>query len=255
MDLHPHRKRFALFSLPALAALALPLIAFAAVMQSTGYKIQTDSINIGGVLSTSTTYIEQDTVGEVATGRTASASYLLSAGYQAMQDVSISITSPVDVALSPINGLTGGTSSGSAVWTVTTDDPAGYAVSIKSSTNPALKSSTFGSSFSDYTPASDPDFAFTLPTTQSRFGFSPEGTDIVQKYKDNGSICNTGASDTTDACWDGLNTTGTTIAQSATSNHPSGTPTTVKFRAGSGTAKIQDTGSYSATVTVTATAL
>jgi hypothetical protein len=150
-----------------------------------------------------------------------------------------------------IAGVTGGTSNGSTVVTVTTDSPSGYSLFIKASSSPALISGA--NSFADYTPAGDPDFTFSILASASEFAFSPEGTHIVQKYKDDTvSLCNTGSSDTPNACWDALSTSNQTISQSTSGNHPSGTATTLKFRAQSGSSHIQPPGEYTATTTVTA---
>ncbi len=230
-------------------------IVSAQVMQSTTYKIQSDSINIGGnENSTSTNYSVSDTLGEVGTGSSNSANYYMQAGYRQMQESYISISSPADVSLGSISGLTGGIGTGSAVWTVTTDNMGGYSMSIKSSTNPSMTSS--GSNFPDYTPStSDPDFTFINPSNNSNFGFSPEGTDILAKYKDNGSVCNSGSSDTVDKCWDGFSTTSKDIVNRQSSNHPNGTNTTIKFRAESGSSNIKPSGVYTSTITVTAITL
>lgn len=235
----------------------LPLVAFSAVMQSSSYKIESDSINIGGTEnSISSNYGLSDTVGEVGTGNSTSTSYNLYAGYRTMTGAYVAISAPADVTMSPsINGLTGGTSNGSAAWTVTTDSPSGYTLAVRASTNPALKSSD--DSFADYTIAVPtlPDFTFSIAATASEFGFTPEGSDITQTYKDNGSSCNAGISDTADACWFNFSATDNTVAQSAGANTPSGTATTVKMRSQSGTSHIQTSGTYTATITATATAL
>jgi hypothetical protein len=239
--------------------IAFPLIAFGAVMQSTSYKIDSDSINVGGTEnSISSNYTLSDTVGEVGTGNSTSVSYNLYAGYRSMTGAYVAISAPADVTMSPaINGLTGGTSNGQAAWTITTDAPGGYTLAVKASTNPALKSSN--DSFADYTPVSGavPDFAFSIATTDSEFGFTPEGSDIVQKYKDNFILlsCNTGSSDTANSCWYNFSTTDETISQSTAANNPTGTMTTVKMRSQSGTSHIQTSGTYTATITATATAL
>lgn len=233
--------------------LAVPFFALSQVMESKNYKIRSDSINFGGGRGTSTSYTLEDTVGEIATGLTESNTYKLRAGYQQMQETVISITSPSDVAMSAIDS-SGGVSNASAAWTVTTDDPAGYTLSIKASTDPALTSGQ--NSFADYTPAiSDPDYDFSVGASASEFGYSPEGTDVVTRFLDNGSSCNAGAGNTADKCWDGLTTSNVTIAEGTASNHTAGTATTVKFRAEIGTSKNQSSGNYTATVTVTAVTL
>ncbi len=233
-----------------LAICILPLIAFAQ-MESSSYKIPSDSINVGGARSTSTNYAEIDTIGEQGTGVSTSTNYVLSAGFLHMQETYLSITAAADVTLPSINGLTGGISTSSTAWTVATDNMAGYSMTIQASTQPALKSPS-GASFANYAPSGSADFSFSIPTSASAFGFSPEGTDITSTYKDNGSACSTGSSDTADKCWNGFSTSAQTIVQRATSNHPSGTVTTLKLRAESGSTHIQDTGTYTATLTVTA---
>ena len=225
-------------------------------MTSDNYTIQSDSINFGGGRASSTSYVMEDTFGEIATGVSTSSSYNLYAGYQQMYETYISMTSVADVTLTPaIGGVTGGTANGSTTVTVTTDSVAGYELSIKASSSPALSSVL--DNFSDYTTATTgvPDFVFTIPATSSEFGFSPEGVDIYSKYKDNGSLCNTGSGDTSDRCWESLSTTYELISKSTTANHPNGVQTTIKFRAQSGSSHIQIAGDYTATTTITAIAL
>ncbi|MDP2933649.1 MAG: hypothetical protein Q8N81_05990 [bacterium] len=230
------------------------------VMESGSYRIQQDSVNFGGTEdSSSASYKVRDTAGEIATGLSSSASYNLYAGYRQMDEVYISITSPSDVTLTPaIGGITGGTGNGYAEWTVITDDPAGYSLTITASSSPALISGS--NSFADYTPAGgksgNPDFVWGIDNADSEFGFTPEGNDIVQKFLDDGgSPCGTGSTDTASACWYYASTTEQTISQSASSNHPSGTLTRVRFRATSGSSHVQIEGTYTATTTVTALAL
>lgn len=223
-----------------------------AQMNSTSYKVQSDSVNFSGAPSNSTNYHVEDTLGEIATGGSGSTNYKIAAGYQQMQNVYISIATVSDVVMSPtIGGVTGGTSNGSTVVTVTTDSPSGYDLFIKASSSPALISGV--NSFADYTPGANPDFTFAISSSDSEFAFSPEGAHIVQRYKDNGStLCNTGSSDTADSCWDALSTSNKTISESTSPNQPSGTATTLKFRAQSGSSHLQPAGEYTATTTVTA---
>ena len=226
---------------------------YATVASSTNYILERDSINFAGGRSTSTNYIDEDTVGESATGRATSTNFALEAGYQ-QSDGYISITSPADVTLSPaIASLGGGAANASAPWTVKTDNPSGYTLYIKAATSPALKSS--GGSFGDYTPTSGiPDFTWSVSSASSEFGFSPSGSDIATRYKDSGTSCSTGSLDTSSSCWDGLSTTNKIISNTTSANQ-SGSLTTVYFKAEAGSATTQSIGSYSALITVTATAL
>lgn len=221
-------------------------------MQSSTYRIDFDSLNVGGNNSQSASYSLEDTTGEVATGYSTSTTYSLHGGYQQMYEAYITISAASDVVMSPsIGGLTGGTSNGSTAVTVTTDSPTGYQLMIKASSSPALVSGA--NSFADYTTGgADPDFNFTVSASDSEFGFTPEGTDISSRYKDNGSSCNTGSGNTNDACWDALSTSNRVISQSTSENIPSGTVTTIKFRATSGSSHFQPQGTYIATTTLTA---
>ena len=235
---------------------ALTHDAYGQAMSSNNYKIQSQSINFGGVRSTSASYTMEDTAGEIATGISSSTNYVMGAGYQQMQVIYLSITQPANVIMSPsLGGLTGGTSNGNTSFIVTTDDPAGYTATIQASSSPAL---TMGSdSFQDYAPSvgGTPDFTFTNAATASSFAFSPEGADIAQTYKDNGTTCNTGSSDTVNACWDGLSTSPKSFLSRTSNNSPSGTTITLKFRAASGASHVQTAGTYIATSTITVIAL
>jgi hypothetical protein len=227
---------------------------YAQVMQSSSYKIQTDSINFSGGLSTSSNYTLESTAGEIATGESSSSNYALKAGYQQMHEVYLSLSSVTDVALSPsIPGVSGGVANGSTTVTVITDGTAGYELLIESESSPAMQKAL--DSISDYVPASNPDFSFITGTADSHFGYSPEGVDIVSRFKDNGSACAVGALDTVSACWDGLSTTSERIALGTGSNHPNGATTTIRFRVGIGSAVVQTPGIYTATTTLTALAL
>ncbi len=228
----------------------------AQVMQSGSYSIQSDSINFGGSRATSSSYAVEDTLGEIATGPSGSTSFNLYAGYQQMQSSSISITAIDNLTLSgAIGGISGGTSNGSVSFTVITDNQAGYEVLISASNTPALVLAGLDS-FDDYAPSTaDPDFAWSVPSNTSEFGFTPEGLDIADRFRDLAGACNQGSGDTADACWDGLSTTPEVFVNRTTSNHPSGTLTTLKFRAESGANHVQIAGTYYATTTVTALAL
>lgn len=224
----------------------------AQVMQSTNYRIGSDSVNAGGGLATSTTYSLESTTGEVATGESGSATYNLKAGYQQMQEVFISLSAVSTVLMTPsIPGISGGTANGSTTVTVTTDSPSGYTLTIKAEQNPAMQKD--GESIADYTPAgANPDYTFTTTATDAHFGYSPSGVDVVQRFKDGAGVCNAGTDETPLQCWDGLSLTDETIASKTSANHPYGATTTVYFRVGVGGSVIQAPGTYTATTTLTA---
>lgn len=224
----------------------------AQVMESTNYQIQSDSINVGGLRSTSSSYVLEDTTGEIATGISTSTNYTLHAGYQQMQEVYLALAGGNDVTLAPaLGGLTGGTSNGSTTVTATTDSPSGYQLTIAAASDPAMQSGA--ATIADYAPAgAPPDFSFTTSAGESHFGFSPEGDDISGRFLDDGiDTCNTGSTDSSLSCWDGLATSTVTIAERTSPNHPSGTDTTINFRVGLNGPVAQAEGTYVATTTVT----
>lgn len=249
-------------SITSLIALASTLAIFAGlsaalaqVMQSTSYKIESDTINFGGGFSSSTNYMLESTGGEVATGESGSASFNLKAGYQQMVNSFISMTAPADVVMTPsIPGISGGTANGSTTVTVTTDSGAGYQLTIEASQSPALTRG--GDSIADYVPAgAPPDFSFTTGSSDAHFGYSPSGIDTIQRFLDNGGTCNVGGSETALACWDGLSTTPEAISRAGSANTPQGATTTVHFRVGIGSSVSQAAGTYMATTTLTAISL
>jgi len=163
--------------------------------------------------------------------------------------LSMSPADPVDMTPS-IPGVTGGTAIGSTSLTVTTDNLAGYELTIEAEGSPAMTSG--GNVIADYAPVGGAaDFTFDTGAADAHLGFSPEGSDVVSRYLDAGSSCGSG-SDSSDRCWDGLSTSPRTIASDSSSNHPFGTETTVKFQVGVGGSVAQAPGTYIATTTLTA---
>lgn len=227
------------------------------VASSSGYRIVTDTISVGGLLSTSTSYSMESSISPIGSGTGTSTSFSLQSGFLSMAESYLAVSTPANVSMSPeINSTGGGTGNGSTSWTITTDSSGGYSLSIRSSTAPALKSAT--DSFPNYQPVVNgtPDYNFRTGAGADFFGFTPEGSDITSLYKDDGiSSCNTGSSDTTDKCWDSILTSDKTFANGTSSNHPTGTATTVKFRAYVGSSITKTAGSYTATIIVTALAL
>lgn len=247
--------RIALFSI--VCAAAVPIVLFAQIRQSTNYQIISDSLNAGGGFATSGSYLIEDTLGEQASGNATSGSYMVFGGYQQADESigggSISISIAPDVSMSALSGMTGGTVNATTTWTIITDANSGYTATIAATSTPALRATSGSAVFSDFVPAGGvPDFLFTVPSASSTFGFSPEGTDIHTSFKDNGSVCADGSSDTLNRCYRGLSTTPQTIATRGTANAPGGTELTVRFAAGVGSARFQDSGTYQATIVVTA---
>jgi len=228
------------------------LVVQADARSSPNYALESDSINFAGGLSTSSQFSLESTAGEIATGNGESASYSLRAGYQQMQAVFLSITAAANVEMAPaLLGLTGGFANGSTSVTVLTDSPAGYELTIAATQSPAMVRGP--EAIPDYISGAAPlpDLAFTLGSAPAYFGFSPEGSDIVTRFRDNGTTCGVGALDTLSACWLGLSTTPIVIA-SGGANQPNGTPTLLRFRVGLSPNASVLAGDYIATTTITA---
>jgi hypothetical protein len=226
-------------------------IAGAQVMESSSYGIHSDSINFGGGLSDSAGYRLESSAGEIATGESDSPSYSLRAGYQQMQQVFMSLTGLTMVSLSPnIPGVSGGVANGSTTATIVTDSPSGYSLTIKSESSPSMTSGV--NTLADYNMNAIPDYEFAVGVSDAHFGFSPFGDDVVDKFKNNGISCSAGSIISNLKCWIGLSTTAMVIAESTSSNQPTGTATRINFRAGVGGAVTQAPGIYVATTTVTA---
>jgi len=227
-------------------------VSLAQVRTSPSYQLQSDSINVGGGLSTSTSFTQESTVGEVATGLSDSTNFSLRAGYQQLQEVFLSLAITGDVVMAPdLPGLTGGTSNGSTTLTVITDSPSGYQITIAAENSPAMQSAG-GDSIADYNAGAEPDFSFITGSTDAHLGFSPEGVNVAPVFLDDGGVCGTGSMDASLACWDGLSTSDIVIARATEANQPAGATTTVHFRVGIGSGAGVPTGVYTATTTVTA---
>jgi hypothetical protein len=228
-------------------------LAAAYVASSTNYRLERDSINFGGGFSESGDYQLEDTFGEVGTGFATSSTFNLHAGYQQMDSGFISISVPDNIALSPaINAATGGQSNGEGEWRVTTDNPAGYTLSVRAATSPAMRAAE--DNFSDYQSGLAVDYDWSLARSQSAFGFSVLGEDVAAQFKDNGSTCNTGVNISENKCWAGFSTTENVVARNFSPNQPLGTITTIRLRAEIGPDKspAQRGGTYSAEIIATA---
>lgn len=227
------------------------------VSSSTNYRITSDVVSSGGLLSTSTIYGLQSSLSEANSVVATSSSYSVKAGFLQMATAYLSVSTPANISMSgAVNTSGGGVGKGSAAWTVVTDSSGGYSLSIKASTDPALKSTT--DAFNNYRTqvAGVPDYNLSEGAAADFFGFTPEGSDISSVYKDDGvSLCNTGSNDTVDKCWDAVTTSNKVITTGSLANHPAGTVTTIKFRAQAGNLINKKSGSYGATIIVTALAL
>jgi hypothetical protein len=242
------------------ALFSFSLSASAYVRSSSNFRIQSDTINSGGTdESTSNSYKAWDSIGEVGTGISSSTNYNIGAGYRQMEDNYISLTlSTSTIYLTPvISGLMGGTATGSATWTVTTDSIPGYHLDIRATSSPAMRSGS--EIFADYTPATagTPDFNWNLAGANSEFGFSPYNfLNESPKYKNDGAGCNNGGPANTDEkCWSGLTTSDQQAVYRTSRTDPGGENVKMNFRAEvKQSGGYQIGGDYSAGIVITAVA-
>lgn len=176
------------------------------------------------------------------------------------EEISFVATSS-DVTMSPsLAGITGGTSNGSYAVRVRTNNAAGYNMTIAFSSTTAMLRDGGSGYISNYAPASttNPDYTFANETF-AQFGYTVTAsttTDIDQSFLDNGSnTCGTGASATAATCWFDPDDAAETIINRSTATAASGATTTIQFRVNipSNPVPAIQTGTYTATATLTAT--
>lgn len=232
-----HSNLFMLF----FAIFLLPTLIYAYSAASSNYRIEADSINTGGDRSTSANYIIEDTKGEVGTGALTGTDYSAGIGYQQMAENFIAVTALSNITF-PTLEPTNYSSEITQDINVATDNAAGYYMTLSAQNLSATETFTNYASHSNF----DYDWDSTA-TTLALFGYTVTGTDAYSGFKDDGSSCSTGSNITTDKCWSsGSNT----IANSTSANFPDGITTTVKFKAGIGSAKTMPEETYSLTATV-----
>lgn len=165
-------------------------------------------------------------------------------------DQGITITTPADVTMGAITAAVNG-STGSAVWTVKTNNATGYDLFVKASSSPALVSG--GNSFADYTEASNgtPEVWNTGAST-TEFGYSAYGTDTATATWGTSATCGTATTPDAAMKYVGFETTDKAIATKATVTGSSGVATTICFAAEQD-GIFAPSGTYTATITATAT--
>ncbi|MFH0846070.1 MAG: hypothetical protein V1851_01575 [Patescibacteria group bacterium] len=160
----------------------------------------------------------------------------------------ITISSPSDITLTALS-LTQNTAVGSAAWTVVTNNQAGYALTIKASTAPALRDSSTSETFADYTSTGKETWNV---TNAYEFGWSAYGTHVTGHGTDTDCIATADVPSAT-LKWEGFDgTTPIQMASSTSETSMAGTASTLCV------ATEQDTvfapsGTYTATLTATAT--
>jgi hypothetical protein len=169
-------------------------------------------------------------------------------------DTGISIT--VDSAtkkMSTMLGVSTNIAVGTTTFTVATNDPNGYTLGLSASTNPAMKAGSL--IIADYATTTMPTL-WSVTSGDARFGYSVFGTDVNTSTWGTGSFCNGAATSTVPTLlkYYGFYTNATTTASRAATTTPAGVVTTVCYAAQQNGTYIAG-GTYTATITGTATAL
>ncbi len=121
---------------------AFPSVSFG-VMSSTNYTIFSDSIDAGGILSTSGTYSLEDTLGESPVGTSTGGVYEVLGGYQAM-DWSVLVVEVTSTTLDLGTLSVSTVGSASTIFSVTADASTGYVLSVGSVSGTSLTAVTDG---------------------------------------------------------------------------------------------------------------
>ncbi len=167
----------------------------------------------------------------------------------------ISITAPSDITMTAIT-TSQNSAVGNATWTVTTNNQAGYKLELNASATPALAQVSPAESFADYTEGTPGTPETWSVTNAYEFGFSGYGTDISSVTWGTDTDCiNTADVPSATLKWRGF--TGTTkiqVATKATETSTSGVASTMCVATQQQTL-FAPSGSYTATITATATTL
>lgn len=168
-------------------------------------------------------------------------------------DEGITISNGPNATLAPNIGITNNSAIGSSAWTVTTNAVNGYSLAVKASTSPALQSGS--NSFADYTEttAGTPE-TWSVASGAKEFGYSVYGTDVPSSTWGTGSSCGTGSTPSATLKYVGLKTTDKVVATKNTVTPVSGTTTNICFAAAQN-GVYASSGTYTATITATATTL
>lgn len=168
-------------------------------------------------------------------------------------DAGLTITSPADVTMAPNIGIAANGSIGTSAWTVKTNSPTGFNFLLKASASPALVSG--GNSFTDYTEASAgiPE-VWSVPASNKEFGYSAYGTDVVTGTWGTGAGCGSAGAPLGTMKYVGFKTVDKTIVTTSSVTTPSGSTINVCYAAEQDTVYAAS-GTYTATITATATTL
>ncbi len=170
-------------------------------------------------------------------------------------DAGISITSPADTYMSTSLGVSTNSAVATTTWNVKTNNALGYTLTVAASTNPAMRVSA-AQIISDFATTTAPELWSTIPNGRAEFGYSAYGTDVSTGTYGTGSSCSAATSTpSTTLKYRGFTTSASpNIATRSSTTTPSGVDTVLCYAVEQKGVYIAS-GTYTATITATATTL
>ncbi|MBI2048813.1 MAG: hypothetical protein HYT30_02695 [Parcubacteria group bacterium] len=145
-----------------------------------------DSISIAGATSSSASYLLQDTISQSASGTSTSASYIITAGYQAMRvDETLSVTLPGTITMSTVNIDKGGMGTTTATWTISSNG--GYQFYVKANSNPTMQPVDGVGTISEaeiqgFAGNGPGDWEFNNSVIAAEFAYQPASADLMSDF-------------------------------------------------------------------------
>lgn len=168
-------------------------------------------------------------------------------------DSDLSLTGCAAITMQPNIGLSQDSSVGTSTCTVETTNATGYAMTVYATSSPALQSGS--NSFQDYATTTGPS-TWSVAGGEYRFGYTVFGTDVSTSNWGSGTNCGAAGSATytPDGTLKhlGFMTTATTTASRGTATGGGGIATTLCVAAEQGDSANAPSGTYVATIVVTA---
>ncbi len=168
----------------------------------------------------------------------------------------ISITSPADSTMSTTIGISTNKAIATTTWNVKTNNAAGYTLALKSATSstPAMKQDSDNTKvIADNVAGATTPALWSVGASTAEFGYSGYGTDVSTGTYGSDSSCGATSTPSTALKYTSLRTTDRTLASRASTTTQSGIDTVVCYAVEQGSSFFIASGTYTATVTATAT--
>ena len=168
----------------------------------------------------------------------------------------ISITSPADATMSNTIGVSVNKAIATTTWNVKTNNAAGYTLALKSATSsaPAMKQDLDNTkTITDNTLGAVAPALWSVGASTAEFGYSGYGSDISTGTYGTDSNCGATSTPSTALKYTSLRTTDRTLASRSSTTTPSGIDSVVCYAVEQGGSFYIPSGTYTATVTATAT--